>query len=76
MSEQLDRIASAIRSAETLNAIHACRDGHPLGRDNSRKWRNAHFMVMGRPALERMEIDHADLDWLERQATKEMLANA
>jgi hypothetical protein len=71
-SERLDRIARneddplgrRQRSADTLNALHACREGHPLGRDNGMKWRNAMFAINGRCRAD-------DWDWLVSQAAKE-----
>jgi hypothetical protein len=70
-NERLDRIClneddplARARSAETLNTLHACRTGHPLGRDNSMKWRNAMFVINGRCRAE-------DWDWLQRKAREE-----
>lgn len=63
-SERLDRIAANIKSAECLNAIHACRKDHPLGRDNPYKWRNAYGMVAGRPHEE--QPSYQDREWLAR----------
>jgi hypothetical protein len=70
-SERLDRLCrneddpqGRKRSAETLNTLHACREGHPLGRDNGMKWRNALFVVGTRCRSD-------DRDWLIDKAAKE-----
>lgn len=67
-AERLDRLAAIMPTAEMTNAIHACREGHPLGRGNPYKWRNALFMIEGRylPGL-----DHTDAAWLRRKAAAE-----
>ncbi len=66
--EILNRIASKITKPDVLNAIHTCRPGHPLGRDNDWKWRNAHAMV-GQQNFTGIAFE--DLEWLRKQAGAE-----
>lgn len=73
-NERLDRLCGNAddplgrpRTAETLNTLHACREGHPLGRDNTMKWRNAMFVINGRCRGD-------DWDWLQAQAKIESVA--
>jgi len=46
----LDQIADCTTSCTILNALHACRDGHPL--NNSYAWRNAYALIAARPSYE------------------------
>ncbi len=62
----LDRICSQITEADTLNALHACRPGHPL--NNKFQWRNAYALICQRPSY---EVDGDVVAWLEKQAQKE-----
>lgn len=61
----LDKICQMTKSAEMLNTLHACRNGHPLGRDNPFKWRNAWSM-----AITHRGISMTACEWLKDQATK------
>ena len=57
-------------SAESLNALHACRSGHPL--NNPHQWRNAAFTLAGRGPW--IGDEHTALRIISRQAKLEALA--
>jgi hypothetical protein len=38
-----DMVSRRAVSAEALNTMHAARDGHPLGKNNAWRYRNALF---------------------------------
>ena len=59
----IDQICLGAKSAEFLNALHACRDGHPL--NGPYQWRNAHAIAVQRATR---EVDSVALDWLRRKA--------
>jgi hypothetical protein len=63
----LDRICSQTTNPETLNALHACRPGHPL--NNPFQWRNAYALATQRQGY--FEIERAAVEWLAEQANKE-----
>ena len=63
----IDEICGMAKSAELRNALHACRDGHPLNKTPENPFRNAWFMASQRPSY---EISSEALIWLEKQATK------
>jgi hypothetical protein len=65
--QRLNALCACTTDATILNALHACRPGHPLGRDNAWKWRNAWTLVKQRP----LAFEWPDLEWLERQACSE-----
>lgn len=69
-NERLDRLAAIPSSAEGKNHVHACRYGHPLGRDNQFKWRTAYATVASRADFGN-QPDRKDLDWLRAQADAE-----
>lgn len=67
-AEWLDRIAEAVGrgSAELLNAVHACRDGHPLNKNRRTPFADLQFMLAPRTVLP------ADVEeWLRRQVAAE-----
>lgn len=66
----LDAIAEQITSAECLNAIYACREGHPLGRDLDPEglFRNAWMMVA--PRLGHQSPEALWLEWKADQAAE------
>lgn len=61
----IDQICEMTTSAELLNALHACRPGHPWNVSGVNHFRNAWFMAAQRPSY---EISSAATDWLKRQA--------
>ena len=65
----LDRIASKLKTAESLNTLHACREGHPLGRDNKWKWRNLRFVLLG--VHYTCKPSATDMAFVEQMATAE-----
>lgn len=73
MNERLDGIALALpRRPSLLNAVHACRPNHPLGRGDAYKWRNLLWAIaqadatsVGRGVAER------DRRWAKAQADAE-----
>lgn len=62
---RLDGIAVDMTRAEAINAVHACRPNHPLGRNNPYKWRNAAASVF------RSDVSGKDRDWLNKMADQE-----
>lgn len=54
-----------------LNALHACIPGHPFGRNNPTKWRNAWTIVCQHPT----DFSCCDTSWLAKQAMLEAVAN-
>ena len=69
-AEKINDLCQRTTKPNTLNAIHACRDNHPLGRDNARKWRNAMAMVVQSGT----DFSGSDLRWLEDRAREEQIA--
>ena len=67
----IDRICSKIHSCECLNALHAIRDGHPLGIDNPYKYRNAYAMVCQQSYFN--SPSHSDMRWLKGMSYNEGL---
>lgn len=67
-NERLDGICQNISRVGVLNALHACRPGHPLNKGNNRCWQNAFAMVA---QMGGYDIDRSDIDWLERKAQSE-----
>jgi hypothetical protein len=65
----LDTICRKARGGDFINALHACRKGHPLNKLTKQPWANARFMASGRH-----ELDCRDLDWLDKQVAKEEAA--
>jgi hypothetical protein len=62
MDDRLDELCAVTANPEVLNALYACRHGHPLG------WQHAYALVW-------QHIDEfldADLDWLETRAAAEL----
>ncbi len=57
-------------SAESLNALHACRPGHTL--NNPQQWRNAAFMITGRGPW--VGDEHEAARVIRRQAELEQAA--
>jgi hypothetical protein len=41
----LNALCARTNNPSVLNALHACRSGHPLGRHNPYKWRTAYGMI-------------------------------
>ena len=66
---QIDHLTGTITRTETLNALHACRPDHPLGRDNPFKWRNADALVQQLDWDQLPPVRHRD--WLKSQAEAE-----
>jgi hypothetical protein len=68
---RLDAICQELgrSNSGTLNALHACREGHPLGRGNIWKWRNANCLVRQHVNYPFLSFDQ--LDWLSQMAHEE-----
>lgn len=64
--DRLTELCAEIRSATVLNALHACRSNHPLGRNNPFKWRNASALI-----AQQHFVRHDLREWLTRQADAE-----
>ena len=62
----IDQICRMTNKPEVLNALHACRPGHPL--NNSNQWRNAHFLAAHQPSY---VIPDDAVAWLAERATAE-----
>jgi hypothetical protein len=61
----LDRVCQLTRKPAVLNALHACREGHPLNKTEPRPWLNAWFLASAQPSY----VIPADAcDWLKEQA--------
>lgn len=56
----IDQICQMTTNPELLNALHACRPGHPL--KNAYSWYNAYFLAAQRPSY---EINSAAVNWLK-----------
>jgi hypothetical protein len=64
----IDEICEMTTNAEVLNALHACREGHP---NNSKtQWRNAFYLVAGR-----REFTTRAIWWLRDKAQEEERLN-
>ena len=63
----LDSICKMITSTELLNALHACREGHPWNKTATRPWYKAWFLAAQRPAW---EVSGAATDWLLSESKK------
>lgn len=63
----IDQITKHTRNAELLNALHACRPGHPLS--NSYAFRNAFTL-----ASQSRDIPMRAVRWLEAKANDEQAA--
>ena len=68
--QKIDDLCSRTLNPAVLNALHACRPEHPLGRDNKWKWRNAYSLV----AQHTITFLHVDTDWLKQKALQETSA--
>lgn len=69
-AEKINDLCQRTTKINVLNALHACRDNHPLGRDNNWKWRNAMALVFQGGT----DFSGADLSWLEGKAREEQIA--
>lgn len=58
-------------SPTMLNALHACREGHPWNTPGKNHWFNAYYLAQGR-----MEISYAAKDWLMDKAEYWDLTNS
>lgn len=66
----LNELCRLTTRSNTLNAFHACREGHPLGRDNAWKRRNAYALARQDADL-LLVVNYHTLDWLKAQANAE-----
>lgn len=65
-NEILDRICKSVRGADSLNALHSCREGHPWNKDNKTCWRNAYGIVR-----QNYGIAWTDEEFVRKQADRE-----
>jgi hypothetical protein len=65
IARRLDGICEQIARAEVLNALHACRPGHPWNLTAEYPWRNAYAMVRALPFAARVRRE--DEDWLRQR---------
>lgn len=61
----IDTICKMTTNPEMLNALHACRKGHPLNHPNA--FRDAVFLAKQRPSY---EISYEAIGWLTLQISK------
>jgi hypothetical protein len=61
----IDEICQMTTNAQLLNALHACRHGHPWNTPGTNHFQNAWFLAAQRPSY---EINCAATDWLKKQA--------
>jgi len=66
INARIDRICRNVSRAELLNALHACRPGHPWNVAGVNHFENAAFMLAGG----RNGATWADLDWLAKMSKK------
>lgn len=59
----LDTICNQTKNPTLLNALHACREGHPWNIPGKNHFYNAWFV-----ATQRREINNAELNWLHTQS--------
>lgn len=61
----IDDLTAKTTNPTVLNALHACRDNHPIGRYKTRyeNFVNAAFLAMQDAAFTK-----SDVDWLRHQA--------
>lgn len=71
MEKYINAIAKAMTKAETINALHALRAGHPLGCDNPYKYRNACALVSQAGFLDLRDVPHSAIAWLKKMADQE-----
>lgn len=62
----VDQVCRMTTSPTLLNALHACRAGHPLNKTNRLPFAEALFIACQHP-----EISGTAIAWLEREAEKE-----
>lgn len=74
ISNHLNAICSAVTQTQTLNALHACRPGHPLNSGDMWAWRNAWAQVQQLPWSQYSAISASDRDWLRGMAEAEISA--
>jgi hypothetical protein len=67
MDEKINELCSMTKNPTTLNALHACRTNHPLGRNNLYKWRNAWAYV----AQNARDFASVETKWLRRFSDQE-----
>lgn len=67
MTWTLDRICELTSKPEILNALHACRDGHPWNATAERPWHNAALLAQQQPSY---VIPCAAVNWLLKQSIK------
>lgn len=61
----LDKICEMTNNPEILNALHACRDGHPLNKIAINPWHNAAWLAQNQPSY---VIPSAAIGWLLEQS--------
>jgi hypothetical protein len=68
--QRIDQLCGQTTSPAVLNALHACRTGHPLGHRNPWKFRNLWALV----SQHTVEFLGTDTDWLRDAASAEAAA--
>lgn len=63
----IDQITAQTTKPEVLNALHACRPGHPL--NNKFQWRNAYTLAAQNGGYFGIHSDA--IEWLKEQAIRE-----
>lgn len=68
----IDDICRETTNPTLLNALHACRPGHPWNKTAVRPWHNALFLARGQTFAKR--LSNEAIDFLERQAKAEAVS--
>ncbi len=66
MERMIDSICQETKNPTLLNALHACRPGHPLGKGQTAPFYNAYFLAMQQDYFH--SLPHWAEDWLLKQS--------
>lgn len=66
INQRIDQICQRVTSASLLNALHACRPGHPWNTSGTNHFANATFML----AAGNNGANWGDLDFCAKMAKK------
>ena len=66
MTYTIDDLCRMTTRPSTLNALHACRPGHPLGGFTRTPWNDALWAVSQNP-----DFAGASVEWVRRRAATE-----
>jgi hypothetical protein len=66
----IDQVCQMTTNPTMLNALHACRPDHPLGKTTPAPWSDALFLARQQKSY---VFSGAVLDWIEKQAAAELV---